>query len=865
MLRRLSKTILLVMFIGVLIFSFTACDRFRGSRGFNVEVVIDGVETAEHYAAFRVINSYDETQVEWDESDFDDGILRAELTEFTGEVEVDLIIDDEIIDGEYNIVEPEGGTALVDADNSRAEFRIELEYDPELVGLKIDGPEKIYASQRQGEVAEYEYNAKLYDQYNNRYDSGVDWSIEGEPAGVLLDDNIIQVAWDVENDQFLIEATAATDADIYDVMSVEIDYLNDGLEEEYNEVFELLEAELDELNLDEVKDELALPELIKAESSGNEYEIIWSSDHDAIEIIDNQPVIADVEAEVAGYLEAFIQPAEKVEQAGDVEPDDDRRRIFEVVVINPVTVKANLSFNHNFPAARVDNFFELQGLEVQEFESQNLIERTSSLYKTRSQASADSLIDDNVRELIVKFSDRITLQNQANSMAQKGYNVLSRSSAMNSMLVEVPEGRDIAEFKAEIKELSDIEYVEENIRVELASVNHPDDSGYPYQWHYPQIRLPQAWTVETGSSGIDIAVLDTGVNTGHPDIGDHIDEDAGYNFVDNNYDFTDYNGHGTHVAGTIAANSGTDGVSGVMWRSNIIPLKVLDDSGSGGIYEIAEALLYASGNEGNYDREPLGQPVDIINLSLGAPRYSSYFEEAINNVLAEDIILVAAAGNDGQENLLYPAAFDGVISVGASDFNYPDEPGLAPYSNYREDLDIIAPGGNVSTDSNNNGFADGVLSPGINNGVYEYLFMEGTSMAAPHVSGVIGLMLSQGINRSGILDIIKNTSIELGSYPYEAGLINAYWAVNQVEAINVNLYHESDGFEKVNQDIVSLDSKAVEFEIRKAGRYKLEAVIDAQNTGGISPGDYAVSKYFDIEKLDGEVVNYQLELEEVVE
>ena len=186
-----------------------------------------------------------------------------------------------------------------------------------------------------------------------------------------------------------------------------------------------------------------------------------------------------------------------------------------------------------------------------------------------------------------------------------------------------------------------------------------------------------------------------------------------------------------------------------MWDVEILPVKVLDRTGYGGEWNIAQGLLYAAGvlNEAEKPRNPY--PADVINLSLGADQELPILHDAIETVLRlSPSIIVAAAGNDrGRRGnpVSYPAAYPGVIAVGAVDYNYPNQPQRAPYSNYGPELDVVAPGGDITRDSDGNGKEDGVLSTSIRSWDYDY--MQGTSMATPHVSGLIGLMLSAGIPR----------------------------------------------------------------------------------------------------------------------
>jgi len=270
--------------------------------------------------------------------------------------------------------------------------------------------------------------------------------------------------------------------------------------------------------------------------------------------------------------------------------------------------------------------------------------------------------------------------------------------------------------------------------------------------------LPQAWDYTTGDSDVIVAVVDTGVFLSHPDLAANLI--PGYDFVsstsisndgdgiDNNPDdpgdnlnpgFSSF--HGTHVAGTIAAVSDNNsGVAGVAQTIKLMPVRVLG-LGGGTSYDVTQGILYAAGLANDSGTTP-PQPADIVNLSLGGPGSSGAQQDAINAARNAGVTVIAAAGNQGSNQAFYPAGFQGVISVSAVGFNK----SLAPYSNYGSSIDVTAPGGDTSVDRNGDGYVDGVLSTmaddsgGVRQPIYR--FYQGTSMASPHVAGVVALMKS---------------------------------------------------------------------------------------------------------------------------
>ncbi|NEP14570.1 MAG: peptidase S8 [Symploca sp. SIO2C1] len=304
--------------------------------------------------------------------------------------------------------------------------------------------------------------------------------------------------------------------------------------------------------------------------------------------------------------------------------------------------------------------------------------------------------------------------------------------------------------------LSAISSEQNNSRVN-PSLRGPNDPYYNKQWNLHNINIESAWD-ETKGSGITVAVIDTGI-TAVPDLRD-TKLVEGYDFVNDKVDASDDQGHGTHVAGTIAQSTNNGyGVAGVAYEASLMPLKVLGASGGGTVADIAEAIHFAADNG-----------ADVINMSLGGAGESQVMAEAIDYAYNKGVVIVAAAGNANSNSASYPARYSHVIGVSAIDA-VGDK---APYSNFGAGVDISAPGG-----SEGGKILQNTIDP--QTGEPVFAGFQGTSMAAPHVAGVAALIKAAGITEPDeVLAVLQQSTRTVEEDPlnhFGAGHLDAANAV----------------------------------------------------------------------------------------
>ena len=287
----------------------------------------------------------------------------------------------------------------------------------------------------------------------------------------------------------------------------------------------------------------------------------------------------------------------------------------------------------------------------------------------------------------------------------------------------------------------------------VASVNlTPNDPNFPSQWHLAKIQGTYAWDIATGTATVPIAVLDTGVESTHPDLASKII--AGWNFLTGTSNTSPTMDHGTAVAGTAAAaTDNATGVAGVAWGNTIMPVVVADSTGYASYSNIASGITWAADHGAR-----------IVNISISGSSASSTLQSAVNYAWNKGLVIVAAAGNASTSSPYYPAACDNVLAISATT----GSDTLSSYSNYGTWVDLSAPGDSILTTTTGG----------------SYTSASGTSFASPIVAGVAGLVWAErpGLSNSALVNLLEQNADDLGAAGYDQyfgwGRINAYKAVN---------------------------------------------------------------------------------------
>ena len=377
----------------------------------------------------------------------------------------------------------------------------------------------------------------------------------------------------------------------------------------------------------------------------------------------------------------------------------------------------------------------------------------------RRAAVAAPPADERTGAFVVQFREDATLAGVGDAITGAATDATASSAPSRLVRLEPQDGQTVDAALADLRTSGSVVFAEPERVVHIAQ--SPNDTYYGSQWHYPQINLPQAWDITTGNANVIVAVIDTGVMVTHPDLDSKITSggNAGYDFQNSDADPTDDNGHGTFVAGIIGAESNNASwISGVCWLCKIMPVKALDATGNGSTFNVAAGVDWARTHG-----------ADVINLSLGSTSNDATLATAVTNAWNAGIPVVAATGNTNAA-VLYPAANANTIAVGSND----SAGNRSSFSNFGPTIDIVAPGENVVSTILGGGYGAG----------------SGTSFATPHVAGVIGLMMANGItDPATILARLQTTAPDMGAAGFDNltgwGRINAPRAVDKAPTVSV--------------------------------------------------------------------------------
>lgn len=385
--------------------------------------------------------------------------------------------------------------------------------------------------------------------------------------------------------------------------------------------------------------------------------------------------------------------------------------------------------------------------------------------------------------IVIKFQEGLRSADMIQLHASQGAAVVDEIPQIGVQILSVPPGEveaKIAAYKADPR----VEYAEPDYIAQPAYEPNDPYYGDGTQWGPQKVFVPQAWDLCMGDSSVVVAVLDWGIDLQHPDLqawtnsaeipgngadddgNDYIDDVYGWDFAnDDNDPQQDDFGHGSHVGGIAAAATDNNvGIAGVSFNSRIMAVKVgytdLESGKHVARYSaIAYGIIYAADNGAK-----------VINLSLGGYAFSSYLASAVNHAWDAGCVVVGAVGNNNLSDPFYPAAYDNVIGVSATDQN----DAKASWSNYGSHVAVAAPGVSIYSTYWNDGST--------------YAHMSGTSMSAPHVAGLAALLFAQDDTRTNatVRSLIESSADDLGDTGWDQyygyGRINAYRAVGTTSA-----------------------------------------------------------------------------------
>lgn len=359
-------------------------------------------------------------------------------------------------------------------------------------------------------------------------------------------------------------------------------------------------------------------------------------------------------------------------------------------------------------------------------------------------------------QVLIKFKSGITHQQVLSALSFYRVKPLRQIPEIDVFQVQIPSDLTVEEMLSLLKRNPDVEYAEPNYKTHILAT--PNDTLFQYQYalhntgqtigsvpgspqgkNLADINAPEAWEESKGNQDIVIAVLDSGVDFDHTDLSDKMIS-RGRDFVNDDMDATDDYYHGTFISGIIAADTNNkEGIAGVSWNCKILPIKVIDNNGTGLYTWMIEAITWAA-----------DQGVDIINMSIGGDAPSDALKNALEYAYQKGVFITAAAGNDTGP-VIYPAAYDDyVLAVAATDYN----DNRTTWSNFGSQIDVAAPGERILS-------CVPTWYPG--QGFLPYLYGSGTSASVSHVSGLAALIKSikPWLSPKDIMNIIRYTADDI--------------------------------------------------------------------------------------------------------
>lgn len=355
-------------------------------------------------------------------------------------------------------------------------------------------------------------------------------------------------------------------------------------------------------------------------------------------------------------------------------------------------------------------------------------------------------VTSNNDRVIVKFYPYVSEEMKDKFIKSYSIGKPEKMKLMDTFVLKVPKGGATGFIQKFIKN-SLIDYIEPDFVAQ--AVETPNDTYYSNQWGLPKVKADLAWSVSHGLSSVKVAIVDTGIDSSHPDISGKVQAAAncttssGCTALSSS---VDDNGHGTHVAGIAAARTNNNlGVSGIGYDTSLISVKVLDSSGSGYYSWISNGIIWAADNGAR-----------VINMSLGGKSSSVTLQNSVDYAWNKGLVIAAAAGNSNSSKKFYPAYYSNVIAVAATDST--DK--KASFSNYGSWVDVAAPGVSIYSTYK---------------GGYDYL--SGTSMASPFVAGLAGLVFGYHPDwtNSQVRDKIQNSADKIPG-------TGSYWAFGRINA-----------------------------------------------------------------------------------